>query len=229
MKPVNPKGNQPWLFIGRTDVEAEAATLRPPDAKSWLIGKDPDAEKDWRQKEKGVIEDIASTTDSMDMSLSKLWDVVTQHTQGSLVRCRPQGHKELDTTERLNNNNSVDLCLSIILFKILLCFVSGPSSKTATRQNTLLDFSMPHIPGGLIRTNAPEPSSLRLLSTPYSFLLSHRQCWWARVDGKALLFSFLRESQLSVSLLITANSYFGTYSEQLSEGQRTYFALTGWC
>ena len=54
-KPVNPKGNQPWIFIGRIDVEA--AILWPPDVKSWLIGKDPDAEKEWKQKEKGVAED----------------------------------------------------------------------------------------------------------------------------------------------------------------------------
>ena len=53
---VNLKRNQPWTFIGRTDAEAEAPILWPPDAKSWLIGKDPDARKDWRQKEKGVAE-----------------------------------------------------------------------------------------------------------------------------------------------------------------------------
>ena len=57
IKPVNPKGNQPWIFIWRTDAEAEAPVLWPPDAKSWLIGKAPDAGKDWRQKEKGVAED----------------------------------------------------------------------------------------------------------------------------------------------------------------------------
>ena len=51
IKPVNPKGNQPWIFIGRTDVEAETPILWPPDAKNWLIGKDPDVEKDWRQEE----------------------------------------------------------------------------------------------------------------------------------------------------------------------------------
>ena len=55
IKPVNPKGNQPWKLIGRTD--AEAPILWPPDAKNWLIGKDPDAGKDWGQKEKGVTED----------------------------------------------------------------------------------------------------------------------------------------------------------------------------
>ena len=57
IKPVNLKGNQPWIFIARTDAKAEAPILRPPDAKSWLIGKDLDAVKDWRQKEKVVAED----------------------------------------------------------------------------------------------------------------------------------------------------------------------------
>ena len=57
IKPVNPKGSQSWILIGRTDAEAEAPTLWPPDAKSWLIGKDPDAGKDRRQKEKEAVED----------------------------------------------------------------------------------------------------------------------------------------------------------------------------
>ena len=57
IKPVNPKGNQSWIFTGRTDAKAEAPILRPPDVKSWLTGKDPDAGNDWRQKEKGVAED----------------------------------------------------------------------------------------------------------------------------------------------------------------------------
>ena len=57
IKLVNPKGNQLWIFIGRTDAEAEAPILWPPDVKSQLIGKDPDAGKDWRQEEEGVTED----------------------------------------------------------------------------------------------------------------------------------------------------------------------------
>ena len=57
IKSVNPKGNQPWMFIERTDAEAEAPILWPPDVKSWLTGKDLDAEKDWRQEEKGAAED----------------------------------------------------------------------------------------------------------------------------------------------------------------------------
>ena len=57
IQPVHPKGDQSWVFIGRTDVEAETPILCPPDAKSWLIGKDPDAGKDWRREEKGTTED----------------------------------------------------------------------------------------------------------------------------------------------------------------------------
>jgi len=57
IKSVNPKGNQSWIFIGRTDAEAETPTLWPPHDKSWLIGKDPDAERDWGQEEKGTTED----------------------------------------------------------------------------------------------------------------------------------------------------------------------------
>ena len=57
IQPVHPKGNQSWIFIGRTDVEAETPILWPPDVKSWLLGKDPDAGKDWRQKEKGATDD----------------------------------------------------------------------------------------------------------------------------------------------------------------------------
>ena len=57
IQPVNPKGNQPWIFIGRTDAEAEIPVLWPPDAKNWLIGKDPDAGKYWKQEKNGVAED----------------------------------------------------------------------------------------------------------------------------------------------------------------------------
>ena len=73
-KPVHPKGNQPWIFIRRTD--AEALYSFPPDVMSQLIGKDPDAGKDWWQ-EKGTTEDemVGGITHSMDMSLSKLWEI----------------------------------------------------------------------------------------------------------------------------------------------------------
>ena len=73
-KKIKPKGNQSWIFMGRTDAEAEAPILWPPDAKSWVIGKDPDAGEDWRQEEKGATEEETAGViiSSMDMSLSKL-------------------------------------------------------------------------------------------------------------------------------------------------------------
>ena len=84
IKPVNPKGNQPWIFIGRTD--AEAPILWPPDARSWLIGKDPDAGKDWRRRRRGVTGWngwMASLT--MDLSLSKLREIVKDRRAWSAI------------------------------------------------------------------------------------------------------------------------------------------------
>ena len=76
IQPVLPKGNQSWIFIGRTDTEAETPILWPPDEKNWFIWKDPDAGKDWRWEEKGRTEDeMDAITESMDMSLSKLWEL----------------------------------------------------------------------------------------------------------------------------------------------------------
>ena len=75
---VDPKGNQPWIFIGRTDTEVEAPILWPPDVKSQLTGKDPDAGKDWGQEQKWVteVDMLNNITDSMDMSLNKLQEMM---------------------------------------------------------------------------------------------------------------------------------------------------------
>ena len=72
------KGNQPWIFIGRTDAEAEAPILWPPDVKNWLIWKDPDSGNDWRQEKKGTIEDemVGWHHRLNDINLSKLWEMV---------------------------------------------------------------------------------------------------------------------------------------------------------
>ena len=100
IKPVNPKRNKSWIFIGRTD--AEVPKLWPPQAKSQLIGKDLDAGKDWRQKEKGVTEEEMVRRHHW-LSVHKFEQAPGDgEAQGSLVCCSPRGLKELDTTEWLN-------------------------------------------------------------------------------------------------------------------------------
>ena len=106
---VDPKGNQPWIFIGRTDAEAEAAILCPPDGKSWLIGKDPDAGKDWGQEEKGTTEDEMLrwlhwlNAQEFEQTLGD------SEGQGRLACCSLWGHKESDMTYRLNSNQKKEL------------------------------------------------------------------------------------------------------------------------
>ena len=102
IQPVHPKGNQSWIFIGRTDAEAETPILWPPDAKNWLIGKNPDAVKDWRQEEKGTREDemIGSYHQLNGHEFEQASGVGDG--QGSLACYSPRGQKESDMTEWLN-------------------------------------------------------------------------------------------------------------------------------
>ena len=102
IQPVHSKGNQSWIFTGKTDGEAEIPILWPPDVKSWLIGKDPNAGKDWRQEEKGKTEDeMVGWHHRLDRH--KFEETLgVGDGQGSLACCSPWGLKELDTTEWLN-------------------------------------------------------------------------------------------------------------------------------
>ena len=106
INPVNPKGNQSWIFTGRTDAEAEVPILWPRDAKSWLIGKDPDAGRDWGQEEKGATE----------VKMIGWHHLLSVHEfeqspgddegQGSLACCSPWGLKKSDTTEGVKNGST---------------------------------------------------------------------------------------------------------------------------
>ena len=99
IQPVHPKGNESWIFIGRTDTEAETPILQPLDAKNWLIWKDPDAEKDWRLEEKGTTEDeIVEWHNQLNEREFELTLGVGDG-QGGLACCSPWGRKESDTTE----------------------------------------------------------------------------------------------------------------------------------
>ena len=101
IQPVHPK-NQSWIFIGRTDAEAETPILWPPDVKSWLIWKDPNAGKDWRWEEKGTIEDEMPGWHHWLYGHEFEWTLGVGDGQGHLLCCSPWRCKKSDTTERLN-------------------------------------------------------------------------------------------------------------------------------
>ena len=117
IQPVHPKGNQSWIFIGRTDVEAETPILWLPDSKSWLIRKDPDAGKDWGQEEKGMTEDEMVGWHHWLNGHEFGWTLGVGDGQGGLACCSSWGHKESDTTERLNWTE-FHIGLSISLFQL---------------------------------------------------------------------------------------------------------------
>ena len=103
--PVHPKGNQSWIFTGSTDAEVDAPILWPPD-ENWLIGKDPDAGKDWGKEGKGMTEDEMIGWHHWLNGHEVEQTLGLNESQGSLACCSPWGCKESDTTERLNNSSS---------------------------------------------------------------------------------------------------------------------------
>ena len=125
IKPINPKGNQSWIVIGRTDAEAETPILWPPDAKNWLIWEDPDAGKGWRQEEKGMAEDeMIGWHHRFNRHESEQAPGVGDR-QESLSCCSPWGYKESDTTEKLNWTEYITTTvqkLFCVFPKFCLCF-----------------------------------------------------------------------------------------------------------
>ena len=102
IQPVHSKGDRSWVFFGRNDAKAETPILWPPHAKSWLIGKDYDAGRDWGQEEKGTTEDeMAGWYHPLDGREFE-WTLGVGDGQGGLACCNSWGHKVSDTTERLN-------------------------------------------------------------------------------------------------------------------------------
>ena len=101
IQPVHPKGHQSWVLFGRADVEAETPIVWPPEVKSWLTGKDPDAGKDWGQEEKGTTEDDMVEWHHRLSGHGFSWTPGAGDGQGGLACCSLWGHKESDLTERL--------------------------------------------------------------------------------------------------------------------------------
>ena len=100
--PVHLKGDQSWVFFGRTDAKAETPILWPPDVKSWLIGKDPDAGRDWGQEEKGTTEDEMAGWHHWLDGHEFEWTLGVGDGQGGMACCDLWSHQESDTTEQLN-------------------------------------------------------------------------------------------------------------------------------
>ena len=107
IQPVHSEGDQSWVFIGRNDTKAETPILWPPHAKSWLIGKDFEAERDWGQEEKGMTEDEMAGWHHRLNGPESEWTPGVGNGQGSLACCSSWGRKESDTTERLNWTESL--------------------------------------------------------------------------------------------------------------------------
>ena len=129
IQPVHPKGYQSWVFFGKTDVETETPIFWPPDAKSWLIGKDPDAGKYWGQEEKGTTEEEMFRWHHQLNGHGFGWTPRVGDGQGGLVCCGSWCHKESDTTDKLN---WLPLSLSVETSPSVFPFVSASLNLSAS-------------------------------------------------------------------------------------------------
>ena len=132
---VHPKGDQSWVFIRRTDVEAETPVLWPPDVKNWLTWKDPDAGKDWGQEEKGTTEDEMVGWHHWLNGHGLGWTRGVGDGQGGLVCCSTWGCIELDMTERLNwlNWRFILIILSFLYNESLYHLITTPHPLLLTQ------------------------------------------------------------------------------------------------
>ena len=133
IQPVHPKGDQPWVFIGRTDAKAETPILWPPHEKSWLIGKDSDTGRDWGQEKKGPTEDEMAGWHHLLDGHEFVWTPEVGDGQGGLACCNSWGRKESDMTEQLNWTETLIVTWSTLHRKVLTrnsgyqeCFLACP-------------------------------------------------------------------------------------------------------
>ena len=148
IQPVNPKGDQSWVFIGRTDIEAETPIFWPPDVKNWLIGKDRDAGRYWGQEEMGTTEDEMVGWHHWLNGHGFGWTPGVGDRQGGLACCSSWGHKELDTTEWLNWTGLTELswmeCYFLVscLFPLLAHWCNNWHTSSH-----LVNYYCSHMPG----------------------------------------------------------------------------------
>ena len=194
IQPVHPKGDQSWVFIGRTDAKAETPVLWPPDVKGWLIGKDPDAGKDWGQEEKGMTEDEMVGWHHRLNGPGFGWTLGVGEGQGGLACCGSWGRKESDTTERLNWTGLWPMGLQDHSFLCSFCF---HDAALFSMKLFLLPRALPlilsHYPG-LSLTPSPKAP---LHSAPfYQFSFHCYMKWLCLFTFSCLLFVSFLELEL---------------------------------
>ena len=192
IQPVHSKGNQSWIFIGRTDVEAETPILWPHDVKSWLIWKDADGGKDRGQKEKGTMEEEIIEWHHLLNGHEFGWTLGVCDGQGGLACCSSWGHKELDTTERLNWTTSCDYCsdweMTGVVKKLVLVDHEEDFSLISNSSSEMVQGSLkvPMTPSGVIWSQNYFHSCVKVLFACFmvlTFGLVVRNQWCVELQG----------------------------------------------